>query len=354
MKRFLKITGILLAVIVGILLAAVCFFTLTEYRPADREVIVPEGSASGVLRQEDSFTVLSWNLGYAALGDNADYWQDGGKHVITSTEERVTENLQAIRAFTEERSPDVIFFQETDRKADRTYGIDEVDYLNAAFPGMESGYAINFKVLYFPAPIPPIGNVESGLMTLSSFRSAETDRVQLPLASGWPISLINTKRCLLVTRIPVVGSKRELVLINLHLEAYDSGEGKIRQTRFLQEFLSAEAEKGNYVIAGGDFNQTFSSNEGLYPVFPGTWQPGRIDLADFSAWQAVSDPSVPTCRSLDIPYLDSNKAGFQFYVIDGFLVSRNLTVESCKTYDLQFRNSDHNPVLLRVTLQDLD
>jgi len=45
------------------------------------------------------------------------------------------------------------------------------------------------------------------------------------------------------------------VLVNLHLEAYDSGEGKIAQTKLLVEFLEQEYAKGNYVIAGGDFNQ---------------------------------------------------------------------------------------------------
>ena len=37
---------------------------------------------------------------------------------------------------------------------------------------------------------------------------------------GWP-------------RVPIEGTDRELVLVNLHLEAYDDGEGKIAQTRQL-------------------------------------------------------------------------------------------------------------------------
>ena len=57
------------------------------------------------------------------------------------------------------------------------------------------------------------------------------------------------------------------MLVNLHLEAYDSGEGKIAQTKLLVEFLEQEYAKGNYVIAGGDFNQTFSREDmEQYPV----------------------------------------------------------------------------------------
>lgn len=47
------------------------------------------------------------------------------------------------------------------------------------------------------------------------------------------------------------------MLVNLHLEAYDDGEGKIAQTKQLREFIQSEYEKGNYVIAGGDLNQVF-------------------------------------------------------------------------------------------------
>ena len=57
----------------------------------------------------------------------------------------------------------------------------------------------------------------------------------------------------------MAGSDKELVIVNVHLEAYDSGEGKEAQTKMLAELLKKEQEAGNYVIAGGDFNQAFSN-----------------------------------------------------------------------------------------------
>ena len=41
---------------------------------------------------------------------------------------------------------------------------------------------------------------------------------------------------------------------------------------------------------------------------------------------------------------------FQYYLIDGFIVSGNVTVESVETQNLNFKNSDHNPILMKVTL----
>ena len=76
----------------------------------------------------------------------------------------------------------------------------------------------------------------------------------------------------MINRIPIAGTNHELVLVNLHLEAYDDGEGKKAQTQMLQTILQKESDAGNYVIAGGDFNQTFSNTDiSAFPVFAGKW-----------------------------------------------------------------------------------
>lgn len=92
------------------------------------------------------------------------------------------------------------------------------------------------------------------------------------------------------------------MLINFHLEAYDSGEGKIAQSKMLADILEAEYEKGNYVIAGGDFNQTFEGVD-KYPVTnKEDWAPGVIgtdDLPDHFSF--AIDDTYPTCRPSERP-----------------------------------------------------
>ena len=122
----------------------------------------------------------------------------------------------------------------------------------------------------------------------------------------------------------------------------------------LKELLEIEADAGNYVIAGGDFNQEFSNvDTSLCPqISEELWEAGVIDVEEFPEnLQCITDDSVPTCRSLDQPYEGADKENFQYYMIDGFIVSDNLTVESLETRDLQFQNSDHNPLVLVVTMQ---
>ena len=190
-------------------------------------------------------------------------------------------------------------------------------------------------------------------MTLSSYPVQSATRVQLPCPFKWPVRVANLKRCLSIHRIPVNGTERELVVINLHLEAFDSGEGKIAQTKALAELMNKELEKDNYIIVGGDFNQIFSTEDAsLFPHQEGKWTMGELDESIFDdSFVFLMDETTPSCRSLDQAYVGANKETFQYYLVDGFIVSNNLTVLNCETKDFGFVNSDHNPVLLRVRLK---
>ena len=118
--------------------------------------------------------------------------------------------------------------------------------------------------------------------------------------------------------------------------------------------MNAEKKKGNYVIAGGDFNQIFSTMDAdLYPAQPGKWAAGKIDVSTIGAgWRYLMDPDTPSCRSLDVPYAGADKETFQYYLIDGFIVSNNIDINSFETHDLDFKVSDHNPVIMEVTLKE--
>ena len=356
LKLITIIIRIVIALIVGFVLL-ILYLTVKEYRPADRvalDIRQGEASEASALLPGDAITAVTWNVGYGALGDNADFFMDYGKMVYTADEERLNQNLAGISETLNEITPDIILLQETDEDSSRSYHLNENDYFAEEFQEFDSTFAYNFKVDYIPYPIPPIGKVTGGLMTLSRFRVNSAERIQLPCPFTWPTRVANLKRCLSVNRIPVEGSDKELVIVNLHLEAYDDGEGKAAQTKILAEFLQAEAEAGNYVIAGGDFNQAFSGTDtSAYPEIPDKWHCGLLDEEAFGDLLVFcQDPSSPTCRALDQPYEGSDIDNFQYYVIDGFIVSSNLKVQSVETLDLQFRDTDHNPVVIKVIIPE--
>lgn len=353
MKKVLKVIGIILLVLVLLVVLVLAVLSVAEYRPAPSETVVADHPVTAVLEAGKPLSIVAWNCGYGALGDNADFFMDGGSSVYTADRPRVESNLQGITDTLSGLSPDIILLQEVDRNSSRSYGIDERTVLRRALPGASEAFACNFNSLYVPYPLPPIGHVESGLFTLSRAEAASAERVSLPCPFSWPIRIVNLKRCLLVSRFPVKDSGKELVVVNLHLEAYDNGEGKVAQTRMLVDFMKAEYAKGNYVIAGGDFNQRFSNvDQSAYPVYAGMWQPGEIDAAEFgSDFSLLQDPSAPTCRSLDKALAGQSRESFQFYLIDGFIVSANIRADKVETLEQNFVYTDHNPVRMEFTLQ---
>lgn len=352
-KKRLKRVGTVLLVVFLAVAVVLIYYTVREYRPDEVETIETVGDGTESLALGDTCTILTYNTGYAALSCEEDFFMDGGTKVRPDSEEVVEDNLAGIASILEQEDADVYFLQEVDRNARRSYHIDEMEYYEESL-GLSGIYACNFKCDFVPYPIPPIGQVEAGLVTLTDYTVSAAFRISLPESFSWPIKTCNLKRCMLEVRIPIEGSEKELVLINFHLEAYDSGEGKLAQSRMLAEKLQEEYEKGNYVIAGGDFNQTFEGID-TYPILDtDNWMPGEIgedDIPEGFSF-AVSD-NVPTCRLLNAPY-SGNYEDSQVYVLDGYIVSDNLEVLSIENIDTEFQYSDHQPVRLTVQLTQMD
>lgn len=347
-KKVMKGAGMVLLFLAGILLLALIWLTIREYRPeAEETLAVPSGSETPA--PGSSLEILTFNTGYAGLDKTQDFFMDGGSQVQPDSRQEVEENLQGIAGILKEHPADVYFLQEVDLDSKRSYRIDQQAYYqeNLDLPGV---FACNFKCDFIPYPLPPIGKVESGILTMTDLAVSSASRISLPESFSWPVKTCNLKRCMLETRIPLTGTDRELVLINFHLEAYDSGEGKILQSQMLAEKLQKEYEAGNYVIAGGDFNQTF---EGIdkYPLKDtDNWAPGVIGEDSLPEhFSFAVDDSYPTCRLLNEPYSGSFDTS-QVYVLDGFLVSDNIKVNQVSVINTDFAYTDHQPVRLEVRL----
>ncbi len=357
-KIFLGLLKLILIVILIVLLGVgglLGYLTYAEYKPADREPLEFFNTtlSADALPLGESIDLLSWNIGYAGLGAGSDFFMDGGKSARSADKMQVSEYLGGIYStiYNSELEPDLILLQEVDKDSSRTFGIDEAAQLGRG----NASFAYNYACPFVPLPLPPqmpMGKVNSGLMTTTRYDIDSAERISLPCPYTWPLRVANLKRCLLVSYLPIEGSSKQLVLVNLHLEAYDDGEGKLAQTKALNEFLQTEYDKGNYVIAGGDFNQVFPGGLETYPnTHPENWIPGILtqDMLP-TGWRFAYSLDVPSCRLLNQPYNPADTVGTQYYVIDGYILSPNVELELVENLDLGFANSDHNPVHIVVKL----
>jgi endonuclease/exonuclease/phosphatase family metal-dependent hydrolase len=351
-RRIMKLIGLLISFIILFAGGMIVWLSVSEYRPAPVEEVEIEERENNVLNSGEEIRLVIFHLGYGALGKDADFFMVGGKSVRPEDASVIRDNLAGMTDILMDIGADINLLQEVDTDSKRSYGIDQTKELSDSI-NSNTAFALNFSCKYVPFPLEPIGKVNSGLYTMSQFSMDQAQRISLPCPFRWPVRIANLKRCLLVTRIELGDSDKQLVVVNLHLEAYDDGEGRKEQLGMLADLLREEYEKGNYVIAGGDFNSCFpDADANLYPVYSDEYfKPAEIDrdvLPEGFRW--VYDENTPTSRLLNSPY-DEDAQDTQLYVIDGYILSDNLETISVETQDRGFAFSDHNPVVLDVVLR---
>ncbi|MGA2483853.1 MAG: endonuclease/exonuclease/phosphatase family protein [Candidatus Acidiferrales bacterium] len=360
MKRIAQTAGGVLAATV----LAILGLALAHRRPAKILPLRIEGRGSAAARDRaeggnrdslkagkwpSELSLMTWNLGYAGMGEEADFFMDGGHDVLAKDKATVVAHLENITDFLQQHPQDIYFLQEVDSDSRRSYYVDEFGGITGALSDYYYSSALNFDVRFLPYPFTqPIGRVRSGLLSLAAYQPAEAARFQLPGSFRWPVSSFNLDRCLLVWRLPREDGK-EWVVMNVHLEAWDAGGGlKSQELEFLRNLAIGEYERGNYVIVGGDWNATLPGVR--LDQFPSTSKLNQYNMtlpANFlpSGWRWGVDASRPSNRRSDAPY----RPGENYVtVIDGFVVSPNVQILSVNTLALGFRDSDHEPVVMRV------
>lgn len=355
---WIKATTITLLCVIGAMILTVggyVLYVVFQYSriPDNLQLSIKNNSESTLSSGE--YTLTTYNIGFGAYVPEYSFFMDtgvmndgtetSGKYGKGISRERVREATDGSIAAIKSLGSDFVFVQEADEKADRSYFINQREEVEN-ISGYASSYGENFHSAYLFYPLnDPHGKTNAGLVTLSKYKVDSAVRRSFPLSTGFD-KFFDLDRCFVVSRVPVDNGKT-LVLINLHMSAYDEG-GVIRaqQLEMLNEILREEYDAGNYVIAGGDFNHvlsdvTFDSKQ-RRPDWVATLE--SDDLTN--NFRIVAGTDAPTCRGADIPY---EKGVNYTTIIDGFVLSDNITA-TAKTEDLDFAYSDHNPVTLTFTL----
>ena len=349
-KAFKILSGIIFGII-GLILALLLLATAIAYRPEMIENAVMSGKTPEPVRDDSVFSFISWNIGYFGLGAESDFFYDGGKMTRPGEDYYRRCAGMALDYLYHSEKADFYFFQEVDVDARRSYGDDQVGLLGLMLPDHRAAFAMNYRVYFFPVPLEnPMGKVKSGIVTMLSTETSENTRFAFPGGFAWPVRLFMLKRCYLLSRITLPSGK-DLVLIHTHNEPFDDGRQRRQQMAVLKDVMTKEFERGNYVVAGGDwnFNPVGFSADGLTNGDTGKEIPFLVEPSFFpDGWQWVFDPDVPTNRDVDQPY---TRGLTPTTIIDFFIVSPNVEVLEVKTTDLAFEWADHQPVKLTVQLQ---
>ncbi len=346
-KRVLSILCIALAVIVAIPATYLLYVLLAYYRVEDNLTLDVKGEATAeVVPVGEALTLVTYNIGFGAYSADYSFFMDGGKYARAFSEEAVRANTAGAMATARGEEPDFVLFQEVDVNGTRSYHVDQTALLSEGFAGFASVFAQNYDSAYLFYPFhSPIGANRSGLMTFSRYDITGSTRRSLPIEESL-YKFLDLDRAYTVSTLQTSDGK-SLMLYNVHLSAYTS-DGTIadEQLRMLAADMQAEYEKGNYVIAAGDFNKDLLGDSSKYfercEGEEYTWaKPLDTSLLP-EGFTCHTGSNLPTCRNADAPYRGD---GTDFVLsVDGIIVSPNVKLLSCETVDAAFAYSDHNPV----------
>lgn len=365
MPKWIKITAFTLLGLIGLILLIlggyVLYLSIQYYRIKDHQALSTTNNLEALVQLDTNYSISTYNIGFGAYSQDFSFFMDSGvmkngKKVsgtgsTAKNKETVISNTNGAINTIKGGNYDFMFFQEVDTKATRSHKVNQYNLLNENFSDYGTTFASNFHsgFLFYPLT-DPHGYVNAGIATYSRYKISEAERRSFPIDNGFFAKFFDLDRCFSVHKLPIEGIEKQLVLINLHLSAYDKG-GKIRakQLEMLNTVLQEEYVKGNYVVAGGDFNHDIANSLNLFEteqqVPEWVFQLSNSDLAEHFSFSASTN--APTCRSSDMAY----KKGVNYSVVlDGFIVSDNVTVVSNLNIDTDFMYSDHNPATMTFKL----
>jgi len=284
--------------------------------------------------------ITTWNIGYAGLGRGSDFVMDGGKSWFPPSRRAVKNNLDAICALMGASPAELFLLQEVSDKSPLSFWLPVRQRIIDNFPRFLALFRPDISTWGLPWPI----KITHGTMTLCPASPVSRQIVKLPVEPTFLAGIIRRNYALMVTRFEVEGNADRWVIINLHLAAFDhKGATRQKQLEAVFAFAEKEYEKGNFVVLGGDWNMEliktgFPHKTDLKHLF---W---LIDLPKQKlppGWKIVCDPDVPSVRTNYQPYVQGENFTA---IIDGFITSPNVTVNSVATCDTGFEHSDHMPV----------
>ena len=195
------------------------------------------------------FSIATYNIGYLSGMTN--------NRAIEKPKQLFDNNMNKVLLETKNVNPDIIAFQEIDYNASRSYNVNQETEI-AALGFNYAARAVNWDERYLPFPYWPIkmhfGKVVSGQSIISKYPLKEHQRIVLQRVESEPFYRDAFYLERLAQVVKVVLNGQEVVLINIHLEAFD----KATRVKQFEEVLAIfNKYKNDYpTILLGDFNST--------------------------------------------------------------------------------------------------
>lgn len=193
------------------------------------------------------YSIVTYNIGYLSGMTN--------NRAVAKPKSLFDGNLQKVVTEVKKITPDIIALQEVDYNASRSYEVNQEEEL------AKLGYnyvarGVNWDEHYVPFPYwPPsmhFGKVVSGQSILSKYELKDYERIVLERVADNPFyrDALYLDRLVQVVKVTLDG--KQVVVINLHLEAFDKPT-RVRQFEYVLNLFNSYKTKFPTILLG-DFN----------------------------------------------------------------------------------------------------
>jgi endonuclease/exonuclease/phosphatase family metal-dependent hydrolase len=309
-------------------LAAVAFYywaSSTNHPVEDYSQLI-ENKYPKAISNDSIHSLITYNIGYLSGMTN--------NRAVDKTKELFDDNLKRVYNQLEKYNPDFIFFQEIDYHSNRSYYVNQQEELQKL--GFNYVFqAVNWDVNYLPFPyFPPsahFGEIYSGQSIFSKYPLANPERNVLERVADNPFyrDAFYLDRLAQVSKTIING--KTIVLINLHLEAYDRAT-RGKQTDHIVELYSKYKDQFPVLLAG-DFNSDI--------VFENATIKRIFDIPGIGSAQFFKE-------NKDKTYPSANPQVRLDYI---FFNTQFIEVLNSETLTSFGESSDHLPVLLQFKLK---
>ena len=246
MKKVLKF---LMYIIIGIFLFIVVFFfwaSSPNHSPEDYSKMITNDYPQKI-DSDSIYSVVTYNIGYLSGMTN--------NKAIEKPKSLFDNNLEKVKVEFKSLDVDIIAFQEIDYASARSYRINQQNEL------AKLGYnyvaeAVNWDEKYVPFPEYPIsmhfGEMLSGQSIISKYPIKEHQRIELERVQDNPFyrDALYLERLAQVATVTI--ENKDIVIINVHLEAFDKPT-RVKQMNFVIDLFN-KYKKEMPTILLGDFN----------------------------------------------------------------------------------------------------
>lgn len=332
-KKFFRFLFVLLCLAAGLLVWFYYWGSSPQLSP-NQYVINKSNPNSSSAASDSTFTVITYNIGYlSGMTNNV---------IANRSQEFLYQNLSLVIQAFKQLKPDIVAYQEIDFDGDRTYDINQSEKIAQLAGFAYQLEVVNWDKTYVPFPYSwnpnhHFGRILSGQAIHSCFTTLTHDRLLLARPKlPFYQEAFYIDRLAQVVKLKI--QDKEVMLINVHLEAFDAPT-RLKQAKVVMELFERYA-KYYPVILLGDFNsiaptERNRNNSDYEPVIDDLLKISSLKSAvapeNFGKEAFFTFPSEKPDKQID----------YIFYTSDKIECLESRVVTEVKTA------SDHLPVLMK-------